>query len=146
MGTVTVTVDVLVVLWDSFTPSGPAVELDVVDIDTCVDDVGSYTFPCIIVVQVLVERAQVQMVSVRNSCQTPRSVVLCVLFVRVNDGVFFDKVDDWQGSNEIDQFLVEVAEVAVQQAVDAEGVQNAVGDGVDVDVVIAGGVFLGDQV
>jgi hypothetical protein len=73
---VTVTILILVTLGDGLAPVGTALKVNVVDVGTSVNHVGINTLTTILGVQVLVEATEGEAVTVRDTCQTPWSVLL----------------------------------------------------------------------
>lgn len=76
---VAVAVDVLVVQRDGLAPGGAAAELLVVDVDARVDDVGVDAGTGVVVVQVLVEVAEVEGLAVGDTGEAPGGAVLGVV-------------------------------------------------------------------
>lgn len=101
VSSVTVAINILITSWDSLTPLGSALEINMLDVGSGVNDVGINTFTTIGAVQVLVERAEAQGVAVRDTGKAPGSLLLdlaVALLVTVgnnrsegaDDGVTFD--------------------------------------------------------
>ena len=80
---VAVAVLVDVVLRHGLTPSSTALELNVVDVDTSVNDVGGNTLTTVTLVDVLVEGAQAKTLAVRDTSQTPRSSLLDIVGIEL---------------------------------------------------------------
>lgn len=73
---VAVTVDILVAAGDGLTPLGTALEVDVLGVDTSVNDIGVNTLTALGSVQVLVEGTEVEGVTVRDTGKTPGGLLL----------------------------------------------------------------------
>ncbi|KAI3488847.1 hypothetical protein L1887_47046 [Cichorium endivia] len=88
VGAVTVAVLVDVVLGHGLAPASAALELDVVDVDAGVDDVGGDALTAVALVDVLVEGAEAEALAVRDAGETPGGTLLNVVgadLVRVHD-------------------------------------------------------------
>ena len=104
---VTIAILIGIAIRDGRTPFGSALEVDVIDVGTSVNDVGIDTLTTILGVEVLVEGTEVQSISVGDTGETPRSLLLsltialiltdCVIRVNgkhgSNDGVSLDEFD-----------------------------------------------------
>lgn len=66
----TVAILILVILRDGLSPRGTSFKLDVVDIDSCVDDVDINTTTSNFVVGVLVESAEAELIPVADTGKT----------------------------------------------------------------------------
>lgn len=76
VSSVTVAIYILITSWDSLTPLGSALEINMLSVGSGVNDVGINTLTTISAVQVLVEGAEAQGVAVRDTGKTPRSLLL----------------------------------------------------------------------
>ena len=76
MGSVAVSVFVDIVLRDGPAPGGPALELDVVDVDTGIDDVDVNTLTISRVVLVTSESSETKSLTVRDTCETLKEGVI----------------------------------------------------------------------
>lgn len=73
---VAVAILISITLGNGLTPLGSALEIDVVDVGTSINDIGIDTLTTLGGVEVLVEGTEVQSVSVRDTGKTPRSLGL----------------------------------------------------------------------
>lgn len=76
VGAMSVAINIFIANWDSLSPGSTALEVDVVDVGTGVNDVDINALTAISSVQVLVEGAEAKAVPVRDTSQTPRGVLL----------------------------------------------------------------------
>ncbi|KAH3659247.1 hypothetical protein OGATHE_006131 [Ogataea polymorpha] len=102
VGTVTVTVDIVVTGWDSLSPLGSAAEVLVVDIDTCIND-------CI---------------SVGDSRQSPWSTCLSLSLVGVHHRVHLDKCNVWVSSDKVNDSFWENTGIAREEVANLEDVSQ----------------------
>lgn len=87
VSSVAVAVNVVVTLGNSLSPASTAFKVDVLDVGTGVNDVGIDTLTTIGSVDVLVECAEVELLTVRDTSQTPGSTVLSGSLEGVDFGV-----------------------------------------------------------
>lgn len=92
---VAVTIGILIVVRDGLAPSGPALEVNVLNVDTSVNGVSIDTLTALRRIQVFVERAKGERVTVRDTGQTPGGVLLNLALLTHGEdfGVLLDVLD-----------------------------------------------------
>jgi hypothetical protein len=70
MGSVTIAIGVNVILGNGTTPLGTAIKLDVLDVDTGIDDINVYTFTAFGVVDIASEGAKGELGAVADAGET----------------------------------------------------------------------------
>lgn len=93
VSSVTIAIEIFVVGRDCLAPSGTALKVNVVNVDTSVNGVGVNTLTTLGGIEVLVEVAEGQAITVRDTSQTPGGVLFGGPFHSVNFGVPLDVVD-----------------------------------------------------
>lgn len=96
VSSMTIAVDVFIVGRDGLAPVSTTFEVDVINVGASINDVYIDTFTSVFGVQVLVECAEAQAVPVRDTGQTPWSVLLdlwLIILHSVNLRVLLDVVD-----------------------------------------------------
>lgn len=99
VSTVTVAVLILVTLGDGLAPVGTALKVDVVNVGASVNHVGINTLTAILSIQILVKATEGEAVTVRDTCQTPRSVLLDGRVLEVVDLRVLLDILDLRGEN-----------------------------------------------
>jgi len=147
MCSVAVAIFIGVTLWDGLAPLSPALEVDVVDVCTSVDNIGSNTLTTLGSVQVLrawlvlsrgqlrdsayfVECRERETLPVGDTGQAPRSILLNIwllLLHGVNHRVKLDVLDIRMPSHLFDGIFIEVARIT-HQAWHVVGVLQALVD------------------
>jgi hypothetical protein len=115
MSSVTVSILVDVVLWDGLAPGSPTLELDVVDVDTGVDDVDVNALTASRVVLVESEGSETESLAVRDTRETPWSKALSVH--RMNNRVLLDISHLRHLPNALDDGVGETTRVALEVTV-----------------------------
>lgn len=90
---VAVTIGILIVAGDSLAPGGTTFKVDMVDVDTSINSVSVNTLTAFGGIEVLVEGAEGEAITVRDTSQTPRGVLLGDLLHGVDFGVLLDVFD-----------------------------------------------------
>lgn len=93
VSSVTIAIEIFIVGRDCLAPSGTALEVNVVNVDTRVNGVGVNALTPLGGIQVLVEVTEGQAITVRDTSQTPRGVLFGGPFHGVNFGIPLDVID-----------------------------------------------------
>jgi hypothetical protein len=108
VSSVAVTILVGVTLRNGLTPGSAALEVDVVDVGTSVDNIDINALATIGGVQVLVERAEGKAVAVRDTSKTPGGVLLSLVLIgaeSVNLLIILDELDLDENSTSVSRSL-----------------------------------------
>jgi hypothetical protein len=121
VGSVTVSILVGIARGNSLTPLGSASEVVVSDIDTGVNNVRGHSLSSNVIVEVLVERAQVKGLSVGDSGKTPGSIELSGKLVGMDDRVLLNVGNVLVSSEQLNGVGVESTGVTLEVGSDGEG-------------------------
>jgi len=142
VGSVTVAILIGIAIGDSEAPVSAALEVNMVNVGTSVNDVGIYTLAGLLSVEVLVEGAEAEGVTVGDTGKTPRSLLLSltIAFVlgnglsdidgehSVDEGVLLDVLDIRVVAELLNHVGMEVTSVALESTADREGVLQTAKD------------------
>lgn len=142
VSTVTIAILIGIAIGDGLTPLSSALEVDVVDVGTGINDVGIDTLTTVGSVQVLVEGTEVQGISVRDTGETPRSLLLGLTITLVlcdsvlglegehgtDNDVSLDVLDVRVVSDLLDDGLIEMSRITLEAITNLEGVLQALED------------------
>jgi len=136
VGAMTIAILISVVGRDSLAPLGATFKVDVVDVDTSVDDIGIDTLAAVSAVKILIECSKVKSLSVRETSKTPGGMLLRVTVAlvlshqvlglegkhRVDKAVSLDVLDIRVIPDLLDDGLMEVASIALEGVANVERV------------------------
>lgn len=132
VGTVAVTVSVLVISGDGLAPVGTALEVNVGGVGAGVDNVDVDTLTTFSGVEVLVKVTEVEGFTVGDTGETPWGSLFFgwLIIVDVDLGVLLDVLDIGVRSDEIESALIERTGVTLEATGDIEGVLET-GEGIN---------------